>query len=123
MSAGSDHPAPDRDADPTADDIVATAEPDTGHPTPSGPPSAWARNVVIGVLVGFVVASYAGNLFLSVLVTDRPLVFISLNAQNRNLALASGELTAISFYVVGFLRLFAPDPFFFLVNLSYTRFV
>lgn len=114
-----DLPAPDRDADPTADDIVATAEPDTGHPTPSGPPSAWARNVVIGVLVGFVVASYAGNLFLSVLVTDRPLVFISLNAQNRNLALASGELTAISFYVVGFLRLFAPDPFFFLLGRWY----
>ena len=74
---------------------------------------------MVGALSAFVVASYAGNLLLSVLVTDRPLVFISLNAQNRNLALASGELDSAAFYVVGFLRLLAPDPLFFLLGRWY----
>jgi membrane protein DedA with SNARE-associated domain len=75
--------------------------------------------VVIGTLIAFVVASNLGNLFLPVLVTDRPLLFIGLNAQNRNLALASGELDAWSFYLVGFLRLVGPDPFFFLLGRWY----
>lgn len=74
---------------------------------------------MIGTLIAFVVASNLGNLFLSVLVTERPLVFIGLNAQNRNLALASGELTAWSFYLVGFLRLVGPDPLFFLLGRWY----
>ena len=87
--------------------------------TPGGPPSRWARNVVIGILVAFVIASNLSTAFLSVLVTERPLLFISLSAQNRNLALASGELDAISFYVVGFLRLIGPDPFFFLLGRWY----
>jgi uncharacterized membrane protein YdjX (TVP38/TMEM64 family) len=73
----------------------------------------------VGTLIAFVVASYAGNAFLSVLVTERPLLFIALNAQNRNLALAAGELDALSFYVVGFLRLLGPDPLFFLLGRWY----
>lgn len=96
---------------------------DEAHPLPHrahpGPPSALARNLVIGTLIAFVVASNLGNIFLSVLVTDRPLLFIGLNAQNRSLALASGELDALSFYVVGFLRLIGPDPFFFLLGRWY----
>lgn len=74
---------------------------------------------MVGTLIAFVVASNLGNVFLSVLVTERPLVFIGLNAQNRNLALASGELSAWSFYLVGFLRLVAPDPLFFLLGRWY----
>jgi membrane protein DedA with SNARE-associated domain len=85
----------------------------------AGPPSALARNVVVGLLIAFVVASNLGNLLLSVLVTERPLLFIALNAQNRNLALASGELDALSFYAVGFLRLVGPDPLFFLLGRWY----
>jgi membrane protein DedA with SNARE-associated domain len=103
---------------------------DEAHPPPSGrapaparthsgPPSKLARNVVVGTLITFVVASNLGNLFLPVLVTDRPLLFIGLNAQNRNLALASGELEGWSFYLVGFLRLVGPDPFFFLLGRWY----
>ena len=74
---------------------------------------------MIGTLIAFVIASNLGNIFLSVLVTDRPLLFIGLNAQNRNLALASGELNALSFYLVGFLRLIGPDPLFFLLGRWY----
>lgn len=96
--------------------VPATGTDRSPHP---GPPSKAARNLVVGLLIGFVVASNLGNLFLSVLVTDRPLLFIGLNAQNRNLALASGELDAWSFYLVGFLRLVAPDPLFFLLGRWY----
>ena len=103
-------------------DEEPAVEPEPGHhharPHP-GPPSTAARNLVVGTLIAFVVASNLGNIFLSVLVTERPLVFIGLNAQNRNLALASGELSAWSFYLVGFLRLVAPDPLFFLLGRWY----
>ncbi len=103
-------------------DAEPPTEPEAGHhharPHP-GPPSTAARNLVVGTLIAFVVASNLGNVFLSVLVTERPLVFIGLNAQNRNLALASGELSAWSFYLVGFLRLVAPDPLFFLLGRWY----
>ena len=92
---------------------------DDAAPVRSGPPSTLARNLVVGALIAFVVASNLGNAFLSVLVDERPLLFISLNAQNRNLALASGLLDAWSFYVVGFLRLLAPDPLFFLLGRWY----
>ncbi|MCB0977014.1 MAG: VTT domain-containing protein [Acidimicrobiales bacterium] len=85
----------------------------------TGPPSRLARNLVIGTLIAFVIASNLGNAFLSVLVDERPLLFIALNAQNRNLALASGLLDPWSFYVVGFLRLLAPDPLFFLLGRWY----
>lgn len=78
-----------------------------------------ARNSVIGILIAFVVASNLANAFLSVLVTDHPLLFMGLNAQNRNLALASPEVSTWSFYVVGFLRLIGPDPFFFLLGRWY----
>ncbi len=77
------------------------------------------RNLVVGTLITFVIASYVGNIFMSVLVTERPLLFIALNAQNRNLALAAGELDALSFYVVGFIRLLGPDPLFFLIGRWY----
>ncbi|QXC62436.1 hypothetical protein KSP35_06440 [Aquihabitans sp. G128] len=93
-----------------------TAGPARTHP---GPPSKAARNVVVGLLIAFVVASNLGNIFLSVLVNDRPLLFIGLNAQNRNLALASGGLSAWSYYLVGFLRLVGPDPLFFLLGRWY----
>lgn len=102
---------------PAHDPPHAASSPTFGtHP---GPPNQLARNVVVGLLIVFVVASNLGNLFLSVLVTERPLLFIGLNASNRNLALAAGELDAVSFYVVGFLRLVGPDPLFFLLGRWY----
>ena len=85
----------------------------------SGPPSRLARNLVIGTLIAFVAASNLGNLFLSVLVSEHPLVFIGLNASNRNLALASGDLSAWTYYPVAFLRLVGPDPLFFLLGRWY----
>ena len=92
------------------------APPPAGHP---GPPSHLARNLVVGTLIAFVIASNTGNLFLSVLVSQHPAVFIALNPSNRNLALASGDLGWVAFGVIGFLRLLGPDPLFFLLGRWY----
>jgi membrane protein DedA with SNARE-associated domain len=74
---------------------------------------------VVGLLITFVVSSWAGDLLLSVLVDRHPLVFIALNSRNRNLVLASPNLDAVSYYTVAFLRLVASDPLFFLLGRWY----
>jgi len=119
LTSEPDLPAPQEPAEPEPPAAVPEAGGHPGRPTPSGPPSKLARNVVVGVLICFVIASNLANAFLSVLVTDHPLLFMGLNAQNRNLALASAEVSAWSFYLVGFLRLLGPDPFFFLLGRWY----
>ncbi|MGI8755719.1 MAG: DedA family protein [Acidimicrobiales bacterium] len=93
-----------------------TDTPSSGAP---GPPNRLARNLVVATLIAFVVASNLGNLFFSVLVTDHPAIFIALNPSNRNLALASGDVAAPAFYLIGFLRLVGPDPLFFLLGRWY----
>lgn len=98
-------------------DIAATI--DDAAPSRSGPPSALARNLTIGVLVALVIANYAGGILLPSLVNKHPLALIALNANNRTLALASGNLDAWSFYLVGFIRLTLPDPLFFLLGRWY----
>jgi len=77
------------------------------------------RNLVIGPLVVLVVAANLGNLFFSVLATDHPLLFIALNPSNRNLTLVSTEISAWSYYLVGFVRLVLPDPFFYVLGIWY----
>jgi membrane protein DedA with SNARE-associated domain len=89
------------------------------HPVPSGPPNKLARNATIAILVSLVVASNLGNIFFATFVNAHPLALIAMNASNRNLALASGSLDALSFYAVGFARLFAPDLFFFAIGRWY----
>lgn len=98
-------PSPPSDAAPTA------ARP--------GAPSPAIRNAVIGVLVSMVVANYVGGALFPSLVNDHPLTLILLNASNRHLALASGNLDPLGFYVGGFARLIAPDLFFFLLGRWY----
>jgi len=69
--------------------------------------------------VVLVVAANLGNLFFSVLATDHPLLFIALNPSNRNLTLVSTEVSAWSYYLVGFVRLVLPDPLFYILGIWY----
>ncbi len=87
--------------------------------TRTGPPSVLARNAVVGSIIVLVAAGYVATGGFSVLLSEHPLVFIGLSASNRNLALASADLSTWSFYLVGFLRLMAPDPLFFLLGRWY----
>lgn len=77
------------------------------------------RNLVIGALVVLVVFGYTATGLFSYLLSEHPLVFIGLSSTNRNLALASADLSAWAFYLVAFLRLLAPDPLFFLLGRWY----
>ncbi len=86
------------------------------HP---GPPNRRVRNLVIGALVTLVLAGYVAAGLLSYLLTEHPLVFIGLSSSNRNLALASADLSVWSFYLVALVRLLAPDPLFFLLGRWY----
>lgn len=82
------------------------------------PPKIVSR-VVIGLVIVFFVAALAGDLLLADFVDSRPLALIMLSARNRNLLLVTEQLSAFSYFSVGFLRLVAADPLFFLLGYWY----
>jgi membrane protein DedA with SNARE-associated domain len=69
--------------------------------------------------VALTVAAWIGDLMFSTWHDKRPLLFIALNARNRNLVAASDYLDPWSFYSVGLVRLLASDPLFFLFGRWY----
>jgi membrane protein DedA with SNARE-associated domain len=74
---------------------------------------------VIVLAVGFIVMSNVGDALAPRLVDTHPLTLIALNSRNRNLILATNQLDALGYYVVGTLRLLASDPLFFLLGYWY----
>jgi membrane protein DedA with SNARE-associated domain len=100
-----------------ADDTAARATPAPGRP--SGPPSVWARNLVVGACIALFVISLVGDTFLSVLVDQHPALFIALNSRNRNLVLAKEYLDWWTFFGIGAVRLLISDPLFFLLGRWY----
>ena len=88
-------------------------------PPRSGPPSTLARNLVVGPLIMMVIAGYIGDTLLFAYHDEHPLIFIALNARNRNLVLASPFLDPVSYYVTGLVRLLLSDPLFFLLGIWY----
>jgi membrane protein DedA with SNARE-associated domain len=105
--------APDDPAEPSA---AAVGD---GRRRPDGPPSVWARNVVVGACIALVIVTWVGDLFLSVLVDQHPAVFITLNSRNRNLVLAKEYLDWWTFFGIGAVRLLISDPLFFLLGRWY----
>lgn len=74
---------------------------------------------MIVLAVGFIVMSNVGDALAPRLVDTHPLTLIALNSRNRNLILATNQLDALGYYVVGTLRLLASDPLFFLLGYWY----
>jgi membrane protein DedA with SNARE-associated domain len=105
----SDPGTPEPEADPTG------AAPPARH----GPPSALARNLVVGPLILMVIGGYVGGALAPKLLSEHPLMLVALNPSNRNLALAGKLLDAPSYYLVGFVRLWLPDPFFYVLGIWY----
>ena len=60
-----------------------------------------------------------GDLFLAGIVDKEPALLIALNPRNRNLALATNQLSATTFYAVGFARLVVSDPLYYLLGYWY----
>lgn len=83
------------------------------------PPSKWIVRVVIGLVVVSQGSALLGDLFAAGIVDREPALLIALNPRNRNLALATNQLSAVTYYVVGFLRLIASDPLYFLLGYWY----
>lgn len=78
---------------------------------------------MVRLLIGLVIISQAaamiGDLALAEFVDRHPAWLIALNPRNRNLALATNQLDAITYYGVGFARLVASDPVYYLLGFWY----
>jgi membrane protein DedA with SNARE-associated domain len=83
------------------------------------PPGRTTVTVVIAMVIVSLVAAWAGDLLFAQLVDNHPLLLILLTPRNRNLALTTNELDALSYYGIGFFRLLFSDPFYFLLGLWY----
>ncbi|MGH1490330.1 MAG: hypothetical protein ACRBK7_13230 [Acidimicrobiales bacterium] len=81
------------------------------------------RRTIVRVIIGLVILSQGsaliGDLALAEFVDKRPALLIALNPRNRNLALATVQLEAVPYYVIGFLRLVASDPLYYLLGFWY----
>jgi len=76
-------------------------------------------SLVVAPLIVMVTASNLAFFLWASLVDTHPLVLLTLSAQNRYLALTTNSLDPWSYYLVGSLRLLAPDPLFYLLGLWY----
>ena len=70
-------------------------------------------------LVVLTIGAYVGDAMMPYLVDNNPLLLIALNARNRNLILVTNQLDAVSYYVVGTVRLLLSDPLFYLLGWFY----
>ena len=74
-------------------------------------------------MVGLVILSQGlgllGDLALAEFVDKHPAWLIALNPRNRNLALATNQLDAVTYYTIGFARLVASDPLYYLLGYWY----
>ncbi len=84
-----------------------------------GPPNRRALAAVIVPLIVLVICGYLSTALLGALVDKHPLWLIGLSSSNRNLVLASKFADPFGYYLVGTLRLLAPDPLFYLLGWWY----
>ncbi len=81
------------------------------------------RKAIVRIVIGLVLLSQGaalfGDLALAEIVDRQPALLIALNPRNRNLTLATNQLDASTYYLVGFLRLIASDPLYYLLGYWY----
>jgi hypothetical protein len=83
------------------------------------PPSKWVVRLAIVYVIVSQVAAFIGDLNTPLLFDTHPALLIALNPRNRILTLTTIHLDAVTFYIVGFLRLVASDPVYFLLGYWY----
>lgn len=78
---------------------------------------------MVRLLIGLVIlsqgAALVGDLLLAGVVDRNPALLIALNARNRNLAAATIQLDALTYYSIGFARLVISDPVYYLLGYWY----
>ncbi len=75
--------------------------------------------MIVGLVIVSQVSALAGDLALAEFVDKHPAWLIALNPRNRNLALATIQLDAVTYYLIGFTRLVASDPLYYLLGFWY----
>lgn len=75
--------------------------------------------LLLAPIAGFVIATQVGVALGPSLVDRHPLVLLALAPMNRHLALVAGQIDVVPLFVVGTLRLMAPDLFFYLLGFFY----
>lgn len=75
--------------------------------------------MVVGLVIVSQGSALLGDLFLAEIVDRNPALLIALNPRNRNLTLATNQLSAVVFFSVGFARLVASDPLYYLLGYWY----
>ena len=83
------------------------------------PPGRHTLKILTVPIVALIVISNVGDALAPRLVDTHPLQLLAMNARNRNLILVTNQLDAVSYYVVGTLRLLLSDPLFFLLGYWY----
>lgn len=83
------------------------------------PPSKWIVRVIVALVILSQSAALLGDLFLAGIIDREPALLIALNPRNRNLALATIQLDAFTYYSIGFVRLIASDPLYYLLGFWY----
>lgn len=99
---------------------VAKEEPEHGFEVRARtPPGKHTLKLLAVPIVGLIVLSNVGDALAPELVNSHPLQLLAMNARNRNLILVTNQLDAVSYYLVGTLRLLVSDPLFFLIGYWY----
>jgi membrane protein DedA with SNARE-associated domain len=97
---------------------------DSGEPVKPGAPERTPVSrrhllLLIGPIILLVIANYIGGALAPDLVSRNPLLLIALSVPNRNLIAVSHSVPLPAYFVVGFLRLIAPDYFFYALGYHY----
>jgi len=82
-------------------------------------PSRQKLGLVVTPIVALVVAAYVGDALTTTWADRHPLLLVLLNARSRILVLTTNQLSAVSYYVAGTVRLLSSDPLFYLLGRWY----
>lgn len=86
---------------------------------PGHPPGKWIVRMVIGLVIVSQGAAIIGDLNTALWFDRHPALLIALNPRNRILTLTTIHLDAFTYYAVGFARLVASDPLYYLLGFWY----
>jgi membrane protein DedA with SNARE-associated domain len=98
-----------------ADDPPADRADDQQRPRPS----RGKLVATITPIIALIICSNIGDALTTTWAEEHPLALIALNSRNRVLVLTTNQLDAVSYYVVGTIRLLLSDPLFFLLGRWY----
>jgi membrane protein YqaA with SNARE-associated domain len=86
---------------------------------PPAHPGRRLLTVLITPIILLVICGSIADALWPTLVESNPLLLIGLSSKNRYLVLVVNDVASVWYYLIGTLRLLAPDPLFFLIGWFY----